>query len=99
MSSKTEISFDDVVRLVASYDMGWNTRANGKSYNSLYGYGSLIGLYTGRILDYATRSRKCRMCDIGRQRDDHDCRLNFTGSAKAMEPSAAVEITTRSSIL
>ena len=39
------------------------------------------------------------MCDIGHSPADHDCRLNFHGSAKSMEPSAAVKVTTESNIL
>ncbi|XP_046751319.1 uncharacterized protein LOC124414417 [Diprion similis] len=37
--------------------MGWSERGNGRSYNSLNGYGSVIGLF-GKILDFATRNRK-----------------------------------------
>nr|XP_046484383.1 uncharacterized protein LOC124220050 [Neodiprion pinetum] len=36
---------------------------------------------------------------MGRKKEDHDCRLNFYGSAKAMEAAAGVELVNHSSIL
>ncbi|XP_046602221.1 uncharacterized protein LOC124295712 [Neodiprion lecontei] len=79
--------------------MGWSKRGNGKSYDSLNGYGTIIGFLSGKILDYAERIRKCKFCDSGRKKDDHDCRKNFQGSAKAMEASAGAELINNSSIL
>lgn len=82
--------------------MGWSQRGNGYSYDSLNGYCALIGLKTGKVLDYCTRNRKCRVCDLEMKsgiHKEHDCRLNFTGSAKAMEADGAVELVTRSKIL
>ncbi|XP_043285641.1 uncharacterized protein [Venturia canescens] len=87
------------VRLMASYDMGWSTRGNGYQYDSLNGYGALIGTQSNLVLDYETRNRKCRMCDLGHPVEDHDCRLNFFGSAKAMEPEVAASLATGSQIL
>ncbi|KAJ8670954.1 hypothetical protein QAD02_002213 [Eretmocerus hayati] len=79
--------------------MGWSKRGTGKSYNSMNGYATLIGYFTRKIVDYATRNRKCKACDISSAREDHDCRLNFAGSAKAMEADAAVELVLQSEIL
>ena len=95
--------FDEVisstVNIIVSYDMGWSKRGNGRSYDSLNGYGAIIGFLTGKILDYRTRNRKCHLCDLGRQKIDHDCRRNFSGSAKAMEADAGAELVNRSDIL
>ncbi|KAJ8684694.1 hypothetical protein QAD02_020487 [Eretmocerus hayati] len=82
--------------------MGWSQRGNGHTFDSLNGYCALIGLKTGKVLDYSTRNRKCRTCDSQAKTGrtvEHDCRLNFKGTAKAMEADGAVELVTRSSIL
>lgn len=79
--------------------MGWTKRGNGRSYDSLNGYSTIIGFLSGKILDCSTKNRKCRKCDQGRKKEDHDCRLNFCGSAKAMEAAAGVELINHSNIL
>ncbi|XP_044591398.1 uncharacterized protein LOC123269630 [Cotesia glomerata] len=79
--------------------MGWSKRGNGKSYDSLNGYGTIIGFLSGKILDYADRIRKCKFCDLGRKKEDHDCRKNFVGSAKAMEASAGADLVNNSTVL
>ncbi|XP_043468802.1 uncharacterized protein LOC122502708 [Leptopilina heterotoma] len=94
-----KISAENKVRIAASFDMGWFTRGTGRTYDSISGTGSLIGFFSKKVLSYATFNRKCRMCENGHAKDDHDCRLNFEGSAKAMEPQAAVEIIANNSIL
>lgn len=47
LSSEATRSFDSAVAqvfdIITSYDMGWSKRGNGKSYNSLNRYGSIIG--------------------------------------------------------
>lgn len=93
---------EPIVRIFASYDMGWSQRGNGYTYDSLNGYCALIGLKSGKVLDYCTRNRKCRICDTGARSGvikKHDCRLNFSGSAKAMEADGAVELVTKSAVL
>ncbi|XP_058809610.1 uncharacterized protein LOC131674797 [Phymastichus coffea] len=91
-----------IVRVFASFDMGWGQRGNGHTYDSLNGYCAIIGLKTGKVLDYCTRNRKCRICDlelltgVGKP---HDCRKNLTGPAKAMEGDGAVQLVTASKIL
>jgi hypothetical protein len=89
----------DIVNIIVSYDIGWSKRGNGRSYDSLNGYATIIGFFTKKILDYATRNRKCTMCDKGHSKEDHDCRLNFQGSAKAMEADTGVQLIKKSNIL
>lgn len=89
----------NIVNIIVSYDMGWSKRGNGRSYNSLNGYGTIIGFLTGKILDFATRNRKCKLCDTGHDKKDHDCRKNFSGSAKAMEPDVGAALVNDSAIL
>ncbi|XP_057338486.1 uncharacterized protein LOC130676349 [Microplitis mediator] len=61
--------------------------------------GCIIGFLSGKILDYATRNRKCKLCSNGHPKTDHDCRKNFHGSAKAMEPNVGAALVNDSEIL
>ena len=79
--------------------MGWSKRGNGRSYDSLNGYGAIIGFLGGKILDFSTRNRKCKMCDYGHSKLDHDSRLNHSGSAGSMEANVAAELVNYSIIL
>lgn len=87
---------DQIVRIASSFDMGWFPRGTGRTYDSLSGTGALIGHFSKKVIAYITLNRKCAMCDHGHSPKDHDCRLNFAGSAKAMEPKAALLLTLRS---
>lgn len=93
------VVWDTVIRFAASYDMGWITRGTGMNYDSLTGYGTLIGFFSKKIIAYTTMNRKCKMCDYGHSPDDHDCRKNFEGSAKAMEPAAAINLILENPVL
>jgi len=88
-----------IINIIVSYDIGWSKRGNRKSYNSLNGYGAIIGFLSSKILDYTTRNRSCVYCDKGHDKTDHDCRLNFHGSAKTMEADAGAELVNDSKIL
>ncbi|XP_046587819.1 uncharacterized protein LOC124292972 [Neodiprion lecontei] len=98
-TEKFDEALGNIVNIIVSYDMGWSKRGNGRSYDSLNGYGAIIGFFSGKVLDFATRNRKCKFCDAGRSKEDHDCRLNFQGSAKAMEPDVGVESVNRSTVV
>ena len=43
-----------------SYDMGWQKR--GRAMNSLTGVGHSVGVKTGKVISYATRSKRCATC-------------------------------------
>ena len=86
------ISEESTVRIAASFDMGWTTRGTGRNYDSLTGLAALIGFFNKKVLAYVSKNRKCRMCDSGHAPEDHDCRRNFEGFAKAMEPKSAAEL-------
>lgn len=89
----------DVISIIVSYDMGWSKRGNGKAYNSQNGYGAIIGLLSGKVLDYRTRNRNCAMCAKGHDPTDHRCHRNLDGSAKAMEGDAAADLINQSEFL
>lgn len=87
---------NNLVSISCSFDMGWQKR--GKGHNSHTGHAAAMSLATGKVLDYTTKNKACRSCDAakkaGRQAKQHDCRKNHSGSSKAMEASAAVELFT-----
>jgi len=88
-----------IINIIVSFDTGWSKRGNGKSYDSLNGYSTIIGFLSGKILDYATRNRKCCKCDLGVDISNHICAKNFQGSAKSMEADAGVQLINHSAIL
>lgn len=59
------------------------------------GHGCLMGYYTGKIISYTTRSKDCKRCNAGQLKQNHDCRANYKGTSKAMEPDMAVELITK----
>lgn len=75
--------------------MGWFIRGTGRS---LLGSAALVGYFSKKVLSYVTLNRKCKQCNEGKKNKIHDCRVNFKGSAKAMEPYAAVELTVNNDI-
>ena len=85
---------NDLVSVSCSYDVGWQIR--GQGFNSKTGHAAVMGLSTGKVLDYTTKNKACRSCDAakraGKQPHEHDCRKNHSGSSKAMEPFSAVEL-------
>ena len=87
---------DHITELTASYDMGWQRRSAGKTYNSMSGHGSLIEKDSGKLIAYGCRVTSCKVCDIAAKASEepkpHDCRRNWSGSSKAMEQSVAVEL-------
>jgi hypothetical protein len=60
------------------------------------GHGSVIGSNTGQVMGYGVRCKSCRICDSaftkGETPRQHDCRMNWHGSSKAMEPDIAVSV-------
>ena len=60
------------------------------------GHASMIGLHSKKIKGYAVLVKSCRVCDhVAKEEQmarNHDCRKNWEGSAKAMEPSMVVEM-------
>ncbi|KAK3108332.1 hypothetical protein FSP39_005757 [Pinctada imbricata] len=96
--SEKERTDESSQKVTASFDAGWQKRGSGKSYSSLSGHAALIGKETGKVISYATRNKFCRKCDFAERNnisaDDHDCRKNWTGSSKAMEPDMCVSMVT-----
>ena len=61
------------------------------------GVGSLVGIRSGTIMAYNTRTKICAVCEAANRSGvaarNHECRLNWTGSSKAMEQNVAAELT------
>ena len=78
------------------YDMCWPKRGSGRTYNSLAGIGTVIGHETKKVLGCQIRNKQCRKCAYwegkGEMVPNHECRKNWFGTSKAMEPDAAAEI-------
>ena len=56
----------------------------------------MIGIKTGKVIAFATRSKRCATCEAaaraGRTARAHDCRCNWDGSSKAMEADVCTEL-------
>ena len=78
---------NDLIPISVSYDMGWQKR--GKGFNSNTGQGAVMWLDTGKVIDYTTKTKTCRICEHAAKNHAqpriHDCRKNHTGSSKSME--------------
>ena len=94
----TEVDGEGCVGISCSHDMGWQKR--GKGHNSSTGHAVVMGLETGKVMDFTTRTKACRICHnaekAGKKAKVHDCHINHFASSKAMEPLAAVDLFTRS---
>ena len=98
------ISNDDIVDIAVTYDGTWSKRG----HTANYGFGFVISVETGQVLDYGFRSKVCTACS--KQKADKDseeyknwftshqehCRKNYDGSSGNMEVSIAEELWKRS---
>ena len=68
----------------------------GKSYNSMTGVGHMFGKKTKKLVGVCTLSKRCVTCERAQAKSaeppQHNCRYNWAGSAKGVEPAAAVSI-------
>ena len=80
-------------KLKGSFDVSWRKQ---RGYNSLVGHGAIFGCHTKKCIDYGTRNAYCRTCQqsmrMGTPANEHDCRQNHSGSAKAMEACPSKEL-------
>ncbi|KYN13319.1 hypothetical protein ALC57_14500 [Trachymyrmex cornetzi] len=93
--------------LTVSGDGSWRKRG----FSSLFGFASLIGWITGKVVDILVKSKYCKQCEYWTKKSDTDeyaewyashesnCDCNHTGSAGKMEPDAVVEMFSRSEAL
>ena len=78
-----------------SCDGAWQKRGTGQNYDSLSGHVTVVGKYTRKCLGFGLACRSCRKCTYARwnktQVKNHNCKRNWTGSAKGMEPFLTVK--------
>ena len=95
---KTGVDQVDNVLISVSFDMGWQKKGTGHTYDSNSGHSYYIGCRSGKVIAMLVYSKKCTKCDVaiamGEEPQDHeDCPRNYlTGSSKAMEASAALDL-------
>ena len=77
----------------------------------MYGLVSLIGWYTGKVIDVIVKSKYCKSCEYWKKKgeteeyaewsENHasECQANHEGSAGKMEIDAVVEMFRRSETL
>ena len=69
---------------------------HGGGYNALSGRGTIIGVNTGKCIDYGMKNKYYRTWLIAEKKDEkpqiHDCRKNFSGTAKAMEAAICEDL-------
>ena len=94
----------DCIDLIVSGDGSWRKRG----FSSLYGIASLIGNYSGKVVDIIIKSSFCKACSLwtGKQESaeyeewytEHEanCGSNHEGSAGKMEVDAVTEMFSRS---
>ena len=74
MAAGAECDSGNLVGVMCSYDMGWQKRE--KAHNSSTGHGAVLGVATGKVLDFATRNKTCRTCAASKKDNkltSHDC--------------------------
>ncbi|XP_063438316.1 uncharacterized protein LOC134719241 isoform X1 [Mytilus trossulus] len=98
-AQREELECSESSELEGSFDAGWQKRGFGWSYNSHTGHASLIGVNTGKVVEFDVRTRSCSICQyhIGKNepKPPHECNVNWTGSSKGMEPDMACSMIQR----
>ncbi|XP_076083995.1 uncharacterized protein LOC143054830 [Mytilus galloprovincialis] len=98
-AQREELECSECSELEGSFDAGWQKKGSGWSYNSHTGHASLIGINTGKVIEFDVRTRNCSICQyyIGKNepKPPHECNVNWTGSSKGMEPDMACSMIQR----
>lgn len=101
-----ENDIDDTTDVTVSGDGTWKKRG----FSSLYGVSTLIGYYSGKVLDIFVKSSYCKLCEVWKKKlnsseyeewmEDHlqknECSANHKGPAGNMEVSSIVAMFQRS---
>ena len=75
---KTGIDEVDNLRISVSFDMGWQKKGTGHTYDSNSGHAFFIGVRGGKVIRFLVYSKKCSVCDaaiaMGEEPQQHeDC--------------------------
>jgi hypothetical protein len=71
-SQEDPVTFNDVVRILVSYDMRWNTRGTRQNYDNLNGFRVVTGNLSGMVLDYSSCNRKCKKSGQSEKSPEHE---------------------------
>ena len=84
------------IRLDVSFDMGWQKRSSGKTYDSLSGHAFMIGQATKKVIVQVVYSKACAICSdveqLNKDPREHDCPKNWEGTPKAMESNTELQM-------
>ena len=95
-----ELVGDDILDVAVTYDGTWSKRG----HTAFYGFGFVISVQTGQVIDYGFRSKICTPCTKQKADKDSDeykewydkhkqhCSKNFEGSSGNMEVSIVQEL-------
>lgn len=99
-----EEKLDDCTEFCVSGDGTWRKRG----FSSLFGVSSIIGYYSGKVLDFIVKSSFCKACEFWsnkshtveyedwQEKHKNECLANHEGSARKMEVDAMCEMFSRS---
>ena len=98
-----DASQDQVIDIIISCDGTWQKWG----FSSLFGVVFIIAYETGKVIDYTVLSKHCSGCKKWERKDQttteyhtwkeqHDCSINFSGSAGSMEPYGTFALFQRS---
>ncbi|XP_034241620.1 uncharacterized protein LOC117645485 [Thrips palmi] len=97
----------DVIDIPVSFDGSWPKRG----HTSLVGFGAVVDILTGLVVDFELVSKFCHMCSIRadefgdtetfqawkkRHEDLGECNINFEGSSNSMEKEVGLKLWKRS---
>ncbi len=84
---------DGLVPIDFSYDAHWDKP---RGFNSLICGGAAIGRFSGKVISYGVKVKKCGICSyaqhLNKEAKPHTCYKNYNGSAKSMESAIGVDI-------
>jgi len=97
-------NLDKITELTVSGDGTWKKRG----FSSLFGVSSIIGYYTGKVIDVFVKSSYCKVCEYWSKKEGseeyeewlsthtEECHANHQGSSGKMEVDAILEMFQRS---
>lgn len=79
---------DKFQTIAAQGDSCYSKRSRGTNYSSLSGGATLIGNLTKKVIDFEVGQTYCLTCKLSKdgEAEEHECPVNFKGTASQMEP-------------
>ena len=72
---KTGIDEVDNVLISVSFDMGWQKKGTGHTYDSNSGHAYFIGCRSGKVIKMLVYSKKCTVCDVAIAMGRNQCNM------------------------